>query len=173
MEMASFRKLFRSSGTVSTDTASDNIQECTPSVRRSIKRAKDAWGVLHFACINGVVRNVFVHPDSPINKRPEAFIIENLGLFDLKGSSITVKFEGDKGTQLYKGKAVPGALIFREARKGEIPTPVLQGGVHPVSTRDLERAAGVVRGEYIIFELGLADPKDINPGARSAIVGPQ
>lgn len=172
MEMANFRKLFRREGEISSAVASNNIEECAPSVRRAIRRAKNKWGIFHFACINGLVRNVFVDPKSKVNMAPASFISDNLGLFDLHTSSITVKFQGDKGLEYFGDVLVSGTEIFRVTRPGAMPVPESQGAARPVSTRDLERAAGVIKGEFVVFELGLVDPEDLEPKNHPGIKGP-
>lgn len=161
MEMASFRKLFGDPNQITSAVASNNLGECTPSVRRSIKESRKKWGIFHYSCVNGVIRNIFVDPESDINKNPAQFIESNLGLFDLKGIPISIRFDGDKAVEVYQAKIVPDAHIFREHRNGEIPTPT-QPGVHPISTRDLEKAAGVIKGAYVVFELNLVDPENSN-----------
>ncbi len=172
VEMANFRKLFRQPGDLSNVIATDNLQECVPSVRKAIKRSRPNWGIFHFVCVNGLVRNVFVDPQSPINAKPEVFIRKNLGLFDLRGSAVTVNFDGDKGIELFKGSVVNGAEIFRQVRKGDIPTPE-SAHPRPISTRDLESQAGVLHGEHVVFELGIVDPEDHplvpSPGVKDAL----
>lgn len=166
-EMAYLGRLFRGEGELSSEVAKDNIRECTPTVRRSITRIKSDWGTFNFTCINGVVRNMFVHPASPINKKPGQFISENLGIFDLMGTSTTVRFDGDKGTQFFRNDPIPEALIFRVLKDGVIPTSGRTNLVQPVSTRDLEHPAGEKDAHYVGFEFGLTDPVDgkvrINP----------
>ncbi|MCM2304098.1 MAG: hypothetical protein NDJ72_05305 [Elusimicrobia bacterium] len=172
-EMASFRKLFRGPGELSSEIAKDNIRECAPTVRRSLKRIKSDWGRFHYTCINGVVRNVFVQTSSPINKQPEIFIGENLGIFDLVGASVTVRFDGDKGAQFYKNDPIREALIFRVLKDGAIPTPNKPNQVKPISTEDLERVAGTEKkDQYAAFEFGLTDPADEKVRIDPAPVSP-
>lgn len=166
-ETASFRPLFPRPGDLSRKVAVDNIGQCAPSVRRSIKRAQKKWGESHYSCIDGVVRVVFVYPTSPINKDPELFIAENLGLFDLKGFAISVRFTGNQGQQYLHGQLIPGASIYRVPLKGSIPGQIPNiPGVYPkrepISSRDLQRAPGVVEErEYVVFEIELRDPDDV------------
>lgn len=169
VEMAFFGKLFRAPGELSSEVVKNNLKECAPTVRRAIRSVNAKWGQFHYACINGVVVNLFVDPESPINKNPENFISGNLGLFDLQGASITIRFQGDKGAQFYGGTQLTEALIFRVTKDGKFPIPTKPNQVKPISTSDLERSAGITKKDhYIGFELGIIDPADgkvrIEPG---------
>lgn len=132
MEMKAFRKLFRRDHELSEASGKDNAHECTRTVRRAIKKASSTWGTFHYTCEDGVAGIIFVARDSKINLDPGTFASQNLGLFDLDGSSATITFEGNQGTQ----------------RLGTMP--VINGGIYRVEHKD---------GKQMVFNFQILDPE--------------
>lgn len=113
MEMAAFRKLFRRDRELSESKGKDNAHECTRTVRHAVKKASSSWGAFHYTCEDGVARIIFVGLDSKINQNPSEFVSQNLGLFDLEGSSTTVTFDGHQGTQRINSMPIINGGIYR------------------------------------------------------------
>jgi hypothetical protein len=134
---AGFRPLFRPDEFYK---PANNLSQCQPSVRQSIKQAKVAWGDFQFSCVHGVVQRIYVSTSSRIGPSVAQFIEENGALLGLGKKSLAVAMKGDSGSIAISGNDrgyISRHFWEERPRSGSGP-----GGT--IATRDLLRAPGVI-----------------------------